>query len=140
MQQQLQVQALYSDGKSRDVTAWARFDSMDEGVLGVTSTGVTTAVGRGQAPIMVRFEGQAEIATLVIPFADAVDLSGWQNNNFVDELASAKFKELGIVSSGTKRRRSLPAARVFRCDRHAADGRRNHGIFWTRPIRRNEKN
>jgi hypothetical protein len=100
MKQQLQVQALYSDGKSRDVTDWARFDSMDEGVLTVTSTGLTTAVGRGQSTIMVRFEGQAEIAMVVIPFAEAVDLAGWQNNNFVDELAFAKFKELGIVPSG----------------------------------------
>ncbi|HEY3967447.1 MAG TPA: DUF1549 domain-containing protein [Planctomycetaceae bacterium] len=100
MKQQLRVQALYSDGKSRDVTGWARFDSMDEGVLNVTSAGVTTAIGRGQAPIMVRYEGQAEIAMVVVPFADSVDLAGWQNNNFVDELASAKFKELGIVPSG----------------------------------------
>ena len=100
MKQQLQVQALYSDGKSRDVTGWARFDSMDEGVLNVTSTGVITAVGRGQAPIMVRYEGQAEIAMVVVPFAESVDLAGWQNNNFVDELASAKFKELGIAPSG----------------------------------------
>src|SRR5262245_5703461 len=33
LKQQLQVQALYSDGKSRDVTAWARFDSMDDAIL-----------------------------------------------------------------------------------------------------------
>jgi hypothetical protein len=48
LKQQLQVQALYSDGKSRDVTAWARFDSMDDSVLGVTATGLVTAQGRGQ--------------------------------------------------------------------------------------------
>ncbi|MBI3863183.1 MAG: DUF1553 domain-containing protein [Planctomycetia bacterium] len=100
MKQQLQVQALYSDGKSRDVTAWARFDSMDDSVLSVTSAGVVTATGRGQAPVMVRYEGQAEISTAVIPFGESVDLAGWQNNNFVDELASAKFRELGISPSG----------------------------------------
>ncbi len=99
MKQQLQVQALYSDGKTRDVTAWARFDSMDEAVLNVTSAGLVTAIGRGQAPVMVRYEGQAEISTVVVPFADAVDLAGWQSSNFVDELASAKFKELGIAPS-----------------------------------------
>ena len=100
MKQQLQVQALHSDGKTRDVTAWSRFDSMDEAVLNVTSTGLVTAVGRGQAPIMVRFQGNTEISTVVIPFADSVDLAAlWQNNNFVDELASAKFQELGIIPS-----------------------------------------
>ena len=99
LKQQLQVQALFSDGKSRDVTAWARFDSMDEAMLGVSTTGVVTATGRGQATVMVRYEGQAEISMVVIPYGDSVDLAGWQNNNFVDELASAKFKELGIAPS-----------------------------------------
>lgn len=99
LKQQLRVEALFSDGKTRDVTAWARFDSMDEAVLSVTPAGLVTAIGRGQAPIMVRYEGQAEISTVVIPFADSVDLAGWQNQNFIDELASAKFKELGIVPS-----------------------------------------
>ena len=93
------MQALYSDGKTRDVTAWSRFDSMDEAMLGVTPTGIVTATGRGQATVMVRYEGQAEIAMVVIPYADSVDLAGWQNNNFVDELASAKFQELGIAPS-----------------------------------------
>ncbi|MBS0264707.1 MAG: S-layer related protein (Precursor), partial [Planctomycetes bacterium] len=100
MKQQLQVQALYSDGKTRDVTAWARFDSMDEGVLNVSSAGVVSAIGKGQAPIMVRYEGQAEIAMVVIPFGESVNLADWKNNNFVDELASAKFRELGIAPSG----------------------------------------
>src|SRR5258708_3670533 len=99
MKQQLQIQALYGDGKTRDVTAWARFDSMDEAVLNVTSAGRVTAIGRGQAPVMVRYEGQAEISTVLVPYADTVDLAGWQNNNFVDALASAKFKELGITPS-----------------------------------------
>ncbi len=99
LKQQLQVQALFSDGKSRDVTAWARFDSMDEALLGVSATGVVTATGRGQATVMVRYEGQAEISMVVIPYSESVDLAGWQNNNFVDELASAKFKELGIAPS-----------------------------------------
>jgi hypothetical protein len=100
LKQQLQVQAQFSDGKTRDVTAWSRFDSMDEAMLNVTGAGLVTAIGRGQAPVMVRYEGQAEISTIAIPYADSVDLAGWQNNNFVDELASAKFKELGIAPSG----------------------------------------
>jgi hypothetical protein len=99
LRQQLRVEAVYSDGRTRDVTAWARFDSMDDAVVSVTPGGVVAAIGRGQAPVMVRFEGQAALATIVVPFADTVDLAGWQNNNFVDELASAKFRELGIVPS-----------------------------------------
>jgi hypothetical protein len=97
--QQLRVVAAYSDGKQRDVTAWAKFDSIDESVLRVTPDGVFRAVGRGQGTAMVRFEGQAELATVVVPYADKVDLSGWVSNNFIDRLAAAKFQEIGITPS-----------------------------------------
>ena len=45
---------------------------------------------------MIRFEGQAAISMFVVPFAKHIPLSGWKNNNFVDEHAAKKFKELGI--------------------------------------------
>jgi hypothetical protein len=97
--QQLRVSATYRDGSTRDITPWAKFDSMDDGIAAVTSEGVVTAVGRGQAPVMVRFDGQADIAMVVVPNAAAVDLADWKSNNVVDELAVAKFQELGIPPS-----------------------------------------
>ena len=99
LKQQLRVDATYSDGSTRDVTAWAKYDSMDDGMLTVNGDGLVTVTGQGQAPIMVRFEGQAEISLFVIPYREAIELTGWTNNNFIDELASAKFKELGIDPS-----------------------------------------
>ncbi|MGE3780242.1 MAG: DUF1549 and DUF1553 domain-containing protein, partial [Pirellulaceae bacterium] len=45
------------------------------------------------------FEGQAALSTFVIPFGPAPQLTGWHNHNFVDELASRKFQELGIEPS-----------------------------------------
>lgn len=99
MTQQLQVVAAYSDGRHRDVTAWAKFDSLDDSVLGVTPQGLLTVIGRGQAPVMARFEGQAAVCTVVAPYADQVDLAGWVDQNFVDAHAAAKFRELGIVPS-----------------------------------------
>ncbi|MFQ5730885.1 MAG: DUF1549 domain-containing protein, partial [Planctomycetaceae bacterium] len=99
LKQQLRVDALYSDGTTRDVTAWAKYDSMDEALLDVDAGGRVTALGNGQAPVMVRFEGQAQIAMFVMPYAKAVRLTGWKSNNFVDELAAGKFRELGIEPS-----------------------------------------
>src|SRR5205085_1051586 len=49
--------------------------------------------------VMVRFEGQAAIALFVIPYVESVLLTGWRNQNFIDELAAAKFRELGIEPS-----------------------------------------
>jgi hypothetical protein len=98
--QQLRVTATYSDGRKRDVTAWAKFDTMDEAVLAVQKDGLVSAVGRGQGACMVRFEGQAEIAMIVVPYSDRVDLTGWKDNNFIDKLAADKFREIGISPSG----------------------------------------
>lgn len=99
LKQQLRIDAVYADGEVRDVTAWAKFDSMDDGVVNVTREGYCSVVGRGQAPVMVRFEGHAEIAMFVIPYGPPAKLDGWPNTNFVDELAGLKFRELGIEPS-----------------------------------------
>jgi hypothetical protein len=100
LRQQLQVIATYTDGATRDVTATARYDSMDEGVLSVDARGILETVGRGQTSVMVRYEGQADLALVVVPYAEQVDLSSWNPQNFVDELAGKKFQELGLVPSG----------------------------------------
>lgn len=97
--QQLRIKAEYNDGKVRDVTPWARFDSMDESVVKVTPNGLVQTVGSGQAPVMARFGGEAALYTVMVPFAESVDLTTWQANNFVDELAAKKFRELGITPS-----------------------------------------
>ena len=98
--QQLRVIAHYNDKSIRDVTAWAKYDSMDESILEVAPSGLITTSGRGQAPVMIRFGSQADISMFVTPFATNAKLDGWKNNNFVDELAAAKFRELGIEPSG----------------------------------------
>jgi hypothetical protein len=109
--QQIQVTAKYTDGSSRDVTSWARFDSMDESVVTVTSSGVATSKGPGQASVMVRFAGEASLCNVIVPFADSVPSSSssvaastpngdWIVQNIVDEKAAEKFRELGIAPSG----------------------------------------
>ncbi len=97
--QQLRIVAHYSDDTRRDVTHWARFDSMDDAVLAVTPEGVVRVVGCGQGPVMARFEGQATIAMFVSPYGPPAQLAGWTNQRFVDEWAAKKFQELGIEPS-----------------------------------------
>ena len=97
--QQLRVMATYADGDIRDVTALAIFDSMDEGLMAVDRNGRVTILGQGQAPVMVRFEGQATISTFVIPYGKPTQLADWKSKNYVDEAAAAKFRELGLEPS-----------------------------------------
>ncbi|MEO2023768.1 MAG: DUF1549 and DUF1553 domain-containing protein [Pirellulaceae bacterium] len=97
--QQLRVLATYADGEVRDVTALAIFDSMDEGLMAVDRNGRVTVLGQGQAPVMVRFEGQATISTFVVPYGKPTQLADWKSHNYVDDAAAAKFRELGLEPS-----------------------------------------
>ena len=97
--QQLRIMAEYKTGLRRDVTGLAKFDSLDEAAVAVTPDGLVNVIGRGQAPVMIRFEGQAAIAMIVSPYGPTPELANWINYNFVDVLASKKFVELGIEPS-----------------------------------------
>ena len=97
--QQLRVVAAYSDGTQRDVTAWAKYDSLDKSTASVSDSGLISVVGQGQAPIMVRFRGQAETVMVIAPLVDSIDLAGFQQKNFVDKWAAEKFRQLGIPPS-----------------------------------------
>jgi hypothetical protein len=99
LKQQLRVEAVYSDGSHRDVTALARFHSMDEGVFEIGREGLISTLGKGQGVALAQFEDQATIAAIVVPYSARADLAAWKDQNFVDHLAAAKFRELGITPS-----------------------------------------
>lgn len=99
--QQLRVVATYSDESTRDVTGWAKFDSLDDGVVSVSDDGLIEVVGQGQAAVMVRFDGDATMAMVMVPYGPSSPLEEWETGNFVDELAAKKFRELGIEPSDT---------------------------------------
>ena len=97
--QQLRVVAQYNDGSHRDVTAIAIYDAIDTGILKVSSTGHVTTIGQGQSSIMVRYDGKTAVTTFVVPFSASADLADWKSNNYIDELAAAKFADLGLSPS-----------------------------------------
>jgi len=97
--QQLRIVAEYKTGLRRDVTGLAKFDSLDESAVSVSPDGLVKVIGHGQAPVMIRYEGQAVVAMVVSPFGPTPELASWVNHNFVDEHASKKFIELGIEPS-----------------------------------------
>ena len=47
----------------------------------------------------MRYEGQAALSIFALPYEQKAQLAGWKNQNFVDQLAAAKFRELGIEPS-----------------------------------------
>ena len=97
--QQLRVEATYSDGSMRDVTRGAMYDSMSDAVAEVTANGHITAIGHGQAPVMIRYMGQAKTAMAIVPYAAQVNLAGFESKNFVDDLVRQHWQRLGISPS-----------------------------------------
>ena len=99
--QQLRVVATYGDGKTRDVTREAFITSGNTDVATAAETGgLMTSVRRGEAPMLVRFEGAYAATTLTV----MGDRAGfvWQDPpafNKIDELTAAKWKRLKIQPS-----------------------------------------
>jgi Protein of unknown function (DUF1549)/Protein of unknown function (DUF1553) len=97
-EQHLAVMATLSDGSERDVTADARFDTLNEAVASVRPSGLARTIGRGEANVMVRYQGRAAMARLTVPFATEVPFD-FPSRNILDIKAAAKWRELGLAPS-----------------------------------------
>ncbi|OAI47917.1 hypothetical protein AYO44_08560, partial [Planctomycetaceae bacterium SCGC AG-212-F19] len=99
--QQTRVVATYVDGTTRDVSAEAFLTSGNTEVATASPTGgLLTAVRRGEAPLLVRFEG-AYVATTLTVMGDRTGFA-WQDPpafNKIDELTAAKWKRMKIQPS-----------------------------------------
>jgi hypothetical protein len=94
---QLSVGAVWSDGRTQDVTQLSKFDSLNEGVAKVSADGLVTATGRGETHIMVRFQGQVGVTRIVLPYAAPTEQPA--GHNFIDEKLAAKWSQLGLMPS-----------------------------------------
>ena len=99
--QQLRVLATYARGEVRDVTREAFLESANAEVAVAGRAGLITAVRRGEAPILARFEGSYASTTMTV----MGDRSGfvWTDPptfSKIDELVAAKWKRMKILPSG----------------------------------------
>jgi hypothetical protein len=97
MKQQMAVHATYGDGSVRDVTAEAFIESSNTEVATADKQGLVTAVRRGEATMLARYEGAYTAAPVVV----MGDRSGfaWQDqpaNNFIDTLVYEKLKAVKV--------------------------------------------
>src|SRR5579872_6532781 len=102
--QQILVRALYSDGRQRDVTRWAKYTSTEAGVATVDEFGKVTVTGRGEAAITVWFASKVTVATISVPYEKQVPAEAFASSprsGFIDELVLAKLQRLSIPPSGT---------------------------------------
>ncbi|MBM4005253.1 MAG: DUF1553 domain-containing protein [Planctomycetes bacterium] len=100
MKQQMAVMATYSDGSTRDVTREAFIESGNIEVIEASPQGVLTMLRRGEAPVLVRYEG-AYAATTITVMGDRTGFV-WQKpdpNNYVDELVYRKLERVKVLPS-----------------------------------------
>ncbi|HEY1065642.1 MAG TPA: DUF1549 domain-containing protein, partial [Pirellulales bacterium] len=101
--QQLAVVAEYSDGSIRDVTRQAQFNT-NEGAVAVSSDDglVSTNDLPGEAAVMAAYLGQVAVFKVLVPTGEPLDsIPEFEPKNYVDELALAKWKKLGLRPSPT---------------------------------------
>ena len=98
----LAVRAHFSDGRTEDVTRWAKFTSADSGVAAVDDDGLVTMQGAGEAAVSVWYLSKVTYARLGVPFPNRISPLVFQKarrNNFVDELVLEKLTQLRIAPS-----------------------------------------
>lgn len=101
-QLQVIVRAWYSDGRSRDVTRWAKYSSTEDLVAGVDDQGLVKVAGNGEATIAVLFNNQVALVRIASPFDNDVDAKVFAQSprhNFIDELVLKKLESLKIPPS-----------------------------------------
>src|SRR5579875_2058015 len=71
--QNVVVRATYSNGRSADVTGWAKFASTDETVARVDESGRVKVEGRGEASVTVWYSSLVARATITVPSDKPID-------------------------------------------------------------------
>ena len=99
--QQLRVLATYANGEVRDVSREAFLESANSEVAVAGKAGLITAVRRGEAPILARFEGNYASTTMTV-MGDRAGFVWTEPPAYgkIDELVAAKWKRMKILPSG----------------------------------------
>ena len=100
MTQQMLVIAHYPDGTTRDVTREAKYESSVLEVATVTDDGLVTSVRRGEAAILIRYEGSYSTNEIIV----MGDRAGFQwaetpEYNYIDTHVFNKLKKVKLLPS-----------------------------------------
>ncbi|MFO0877983.1 MAG: DUF1549 and DUF1553 domain-containing protein [Gemmataceae bacterium] len=93
----LAIRAHWSDGLTRDVTAWALFESNRDRTASAQPDGNFRAHAPGLASIMVRYQGQASAVPVTVPFPGKHVARTWPRHNAIDDHISATWNAVGIA-------------------------------------------
>ena len=99
--QQLRVIAIHADGRERDVTSSARFQTNNEAVAVVDAGGKISATGiPGEAAVMASFANESAVFRVMVPQSGKFAVKSLPSFNFIDDKVAAKLAKLNIERSG----------------------------------------
>lgn len=98
---QLKVIAVWSDGSREDVTCLCRFQTNDEVIADISSTGEVSSHQSGDTNIVVFYDNGVQPIPVIRPVSDQTgeNYPLVEANTKVDELVVQKLAKLGIVPS-----------------------------------------
>jgi hypothetical protein len=101
-EQQILVQAKFSDGHTEDVTRWTKYTSGDDSVANVDQDGRVKMRGYGEAPITVWYLSRVAFARVGVPYPAVLDEEVFRRaprQNYIDDLVLKKLAILHIPPS-----------------------------------------
>ena len=127
-EQQIAVLAHYSDGSTEDVTRLAQFEPNDGEMAEVTAHGLVKTLDlTGDVAIMARYQGQVGVFRASVPLgAECRQPAAGEELRRRRGLRQAE--DAGRAAVARLRRRDVPAPRVGRHCRPAADAGRSAGV------------
>lgn len=102
--QQLLVTAVYSNGRTEDVTSWTKWSSSNEAVCRVDDNGLVSIVGPGEGSIVAWYASKLVLARIVVPYSGqpaevAAVVDERAPRNFIDEQINAQLARLNLPAS-----------------------------------------
>ncbi len=98
--QQITVVAHYADGSTRDVTREASYTSNTPTVADVSLTGLLTSVRKGEAAVLVRYEGAfVTLSSTILSNKPGFQWVQLPRYNYIDDAVDDKLKKLRILPS-----------------------------------------
>ena len=100
LSQQIVVVAHYSDGTARDVTREASYTSNTPSVAEATQDGLLTSERKGEAALLVRYEGNfVTVSTTILSSKPGFQWVQLPQHNYIDEAVDQKLRKLRILPS-----------------------------------------
>ncbi|QDT16025.1 DUF1553 domain-containing protein [Alienimonas californiensis] len=100
--QPLVVVAHFTDGRTEDVTRWAKFSAADATVATVSEEGVMTVIGPGEGPVVAWYLARNVVSTAVVPRAESPAegvFAEAPQANLIDSFVLEKLSDLNLPPS-----------------------------------------